>query len=44
MLEFIFYFPVVMITFLAFILSGMIVTQRIVLDRAVALATTEAAA
>ncbi|MCL2356941.1 MAG: hypothetical protein FWC70_07275 [Defluviitaleaceae bacterium] len=44
MLEFAFYFPGLFLTFLVFIISGLIITQRAVLDRSVALATTEAAA
>lgn len=43
LLEFILYFPIVLIAFFAFILSSLMITQRVVLDRAVALTTASAA-
>jgi hypothetical protein len=44
LLEFIFYFPILFLAFFTFIIAGMLITQRAVMDRAVALAVTEASA
>ena len=44
MLEFVIYFPFLFAIFMAFLISGMLITQRSVLDRAVAQAANEAGA
>ena len=43
MLEFIIYFPIVIIAFFAFLLTALMITQRVVLDRAVATTAQSAA-
>ena len=43
LLEFILYFPIVVVAFFGFIISSLMITQRVVLDRAVAVTTASAA-